>query len=240
MSYFLTVAVQSCTLTLTKCQFVDLMSIHHFRIKSCRTTKTCWWRPSTWATSYSLPRTSTREKKSRWKNWRTGATPMQAKGASCNCPDISLHCHTAWPQWAAKRSSKFGHGDCPRVLKQRMRRSVLIILTYSVLNSKYHCTADLMFYYFGFNQTSKSVVQAKLLNLNQSDRSDVQWYCPLQNKRVFSSLLYLFEKNYRIFLCIFFNLFTCSSVKSFYFWQFNIIERLKYFDFTHKSAQTTK
>ena len=62
--------------------------------------------------------------------------------------------------------------------------------TYLLCNVKYHCAADLLFEWFGFDQTYKSPsnsTQAKQLNPNQSNRrSVVQWYFPLWSKWVFS------------------------------------------------------
>ena len=53
---------------------------------------------------------------------------------------------------------------------------------------KYHFTADLLLDLFGFGQTSKSVDwfnTTKQLNPNQSNRRwAIQWYFPLQSKRV--------------------------------------------------------
>ena len=51
---------------------------------------------------------------------------------------------------------------------------------------KNHCSADLLFDWFGFGQTSNST-KAKQLNPNLSNRrSAVQWYFPSRSKTVFS------------------------------------------------------
>ena len=66
--------------------------------------------------------------------------------------------------------------------------------THLLHKGKYHCLADLLFVWFGFNQTFKSVsnsIQSKQLNPNQSNRrSAVHWFIPLRNKNkwVFSAL----------------------------------------------------
>ena len=56
----------------------------------------------------------------------------------------------------------------------------------------YRCMADLLFDWFGFDQTCKSLsnsTQAKKLNPSQSNRrSSVQWYSPLRSKWVFYAL----------------------------------------------------
>ena len=64
--------------------------------------------------------------------------------------------------------------------------------THLLHKGKYHCTADLLFDWLGFGQTSKSdnsFNSTKQLNPNQSNRrSAVQWYFPLHSKWVFSAL----------------------------------------------------
>ena len=68
--------------------------------------------------------------------------------------------------------------------------------THLLHKGKCHCMADLLFDWFGFDQTCKSLsnsTQAKQLNLNWSNRSSaIQWDFPLQSKWVFSGCIFVF------------------------------------------------
>ena len=60
--------------------------------------------------------------------------------------------------------------------------------THILCKGKHHCMADILFYYFGFNQRSQFVYNfnvTKLLNINQSNRRlATHWSFPLQSKWV--------------------------------------------------------
>ena len=84
-----------------------------------------------------------------------------------------------------------GGADSEHCCISEVRAAKQRTLTYFV---GYHCTADLLFDWFGFDQTCKSLsnsTQAKQLNHNQSNRrSAIQWYFPLRSMRVFSGPSY--------------------------------------------------
>ena len=77
---------------------------------------------------------------------------------------------------------KFSEGGFSRFLLESEKSHLLF-------KGKYHCTNDLPFDWFGFDQTCKSLSNstwAKQLNPNQSNRrSFVQWYSPVWSKWVF-------------------------------------------------------
>ena len=83
-----------------------------------------------------------------------------------------------------------------------------------------HCMADLLFYWFGLNQTSKSVqlvILIKLLDLNKSNRrSVVQYYLPSVKEDCMSSGFISVNTNTLIFqnstLEIEFQIKTCEIV----------------------------
>ena len=57
--------------------------------------------------------------------------------------------------------------------------------TRSLCKWKYNCTTDLLFGWFGFNQTSKYVTnsaEANQPNTNKTNRSVIQWYIPLRSE----------------------------------------------------------
>ena len=74
----------------------------------------------------------------------------------------------------------------------------LVTLSHLLCEGNDHCMADLLFDWFGFDQTCKSQsnsTQAKQLNPNQSNRrSAIQWNFPLQSKWVFSGYLIILEE----------------------------------------------